>query len=524
MRWATRIAVLGFLVVPLYAQTPPPDEDAARLVDRALAAWRDYDYAAAEPLYRQALAKDPALGDARAGLVRTLLDEKKLNDAQKAADAAMEAAPQSAAVQAADGDLLFRLGRVEEAEKAYRRALATEEKLARGWFGLSRVAEANSNHRTARRAALKAHELDPADPDIYGAWASRLPRAELRKAIEHLVDHPGHMDPERLSILQSRLAWLIILGNNTAWKLVSTTETAKLKLDHVMTASHTNYGMDRIVAPSKVSAVVVRVQLNDKKTVSLLLDTGASGIVLHKNVAGKAGIKQVFEIATHGIGDEKAANGYLGWAKDVKIGPIEFQNVPVTVLEGNFAEGTDGLMGIDVFEHFLITLDIGKEELNLAPLPAVPAEQRDPDGLMDRTIAPEMKDYAPVLHMGPHILVSTSIDGQAPGLFFLDTRAFDSQVDSDYVPRSKLTAAPNLTVRGISGRVNQVYFANQVRIQFGQFRQDNFRMVAISMDKLSEGEGIGLTGILGFPLLSQFRLSIDYRDGLVGFDYKGGRH
>ena len=48
-------------------------------------------------------------------------------------------------------------------------------------------------------------------------------------------------------------------------------------------------------------------------------------------------------------------------------------------------------------------------------------------------------------------------------------------------------------------------------------------MVAISMDKVSENEGVGLTGILGFPLLSQFRISIDYRDGLVYFDYKGAK-
>ena len=43
--------------------------------------------------------------------------------------------------------------------------------------------------------------------------------------------------------------------------------------------------------------------------------------------------------------------------------------MPVTVLEGNFAEGTDGLIGIDVFEHFLITSDIEKRELDLGSTP-----------------------------------------------------------------------------------------------------------------------------------------------------------
>lgn len=524
VRLTAGILGIAFLTFRLLGQTSVPPSNLERTLESsALAAWQDYDYPTAERLYRQALTANSHSGDAHAGLIRTLLDEKRLDAAEQAAKEGQRAAPQSAAVQAADGDVLFREGKIETAEAAYRRSLELDPSLARGWFGLSRVAQLSSNYRSAKRAVFKAHDLDPADPDIYDAWASRLPRAERRRAVEHLVDHHGHLDPERLNGLQSRLAWLMVLGNNTAWKLVSTVDSAKLRLDRVMTHGGMADPIGRVAAPPSVAAVALKVQVNRKKTLSLLLDTGSTGIVLHRNVADKAQIKQVFDIATHGIGDEKASNGYLGWAQDVKIGPIEFQNVPVTVLEGNFAEGTDGLIGIDVFEHFLITLDIEKHELDLGPLPTIPADRRDEDGTSDRYVAPELKDYLPMLHNGPHVLVSTVVDQQSPGLFFLDTGAFESQVDSDDVPKSKLTPAPNLTVRGLSGHVTDVYYANQVRIQFGSFVQDNLRMIAISMGKLSEGEGIGLTGILGFPLLSQFRISIDYRDGLIHFEYKGGK-
>jgi tetratricopeptide (TPR) repeat protein len=522
MRRTAVILVIVFLVIRLSAQTET-SANARSLESSALAAWQEYDYATAERLYRQAIAIDPQAGNALAGLIRTLLDEKRLDDAEQSADGALRSAPQSAAVHAAHGDVLFRQGKIESAEAAYRRSLALDANLARGWFGLSRVARLSSNYRSAKHAILKAHDLDPADPDIYDAWASDLPRTERRRAIEHLVDHPGHLDPERLNSLQSRLAWLMVLGNNTAWRLVSSVDSAKLRLDSVTTQGHPRDGTGRVAAPPRVAAVALKVQFNSKKTLSLLLDTGSSGIVLHRNVADKAAIKKIYDIETHGIGDEKASNGYLGWAQAVKIGPIEFQNVPVTALEGNFAEGTDGLIGIDVFEHFLITLDIAKHELELARLPDVPADHRDEDGTSDRYIAAEMQDYLPMLHNGPHVFIPTAVDLQTPGLFFLDTGAFDSQVDSSYVAKNKLTPAPNLTVRGLSGRVTDVYYANQVRIQFGRFVQDNFRMIAISMAKLSEGEGIGLTGILGFPLLSQFRISIDYRDGLVNFEYKGGK-
>lgn len=510
--WRTALAAC-ILMVSLPVPGASRAQVAKSLEDGALAAWRDFDYATAETLYRKALSKDPSSPEANAGLVRTLLDEKKLSDAETADAAAMRAAPNSAPVQAADGDLLFREGLIEQAEAGYRNALKFDERYARGWYGLSQIAQANSYYRTAKNSILKAHDLDPADPEIYEAWASRLPRAERLRAIEHMVDHHGHLDAERLSILQSRLAWLMVLGNSTAWRMTSTVESAKIKLETVRAPDHSPLG-------TRTSAVAVKVQFNDRKTATLLLDTGAAGIVVHRGFAAKAGLKQVFDIATHGIGDQKAANGYLAWANSVKIGPITWENVPVHALEGNFAEGTDGLIGIDVFEHFLIALDIGNRELDLAPLPPVPDDHRDADGATDRYIAPEMKSFEPVLHMGAHILVPTSIEGRPDGLFFVDTGAFDTQVDPKYIPKNKLAIAPNLTVRGLSGDVKNVYLAKDVRIQFGRFVQDNFQLVAISMDKLSDGEGIALSGILGFPLLSQFRLVIDYRDGLVDFEYK----
>ena len=505
------------IALPLFAQAPSGSADPAKALNqKARDAWRTYDYPAAEKFYREALAQNPASGESHAGLIRSLLDEKKLFPAEQAVEQAMVAASSSADVHAAQGDVLFRQGKIAQAEVAYRASLDIDDKLARGWYGLSRVSLLNSYYRTARQQIMKAHELDPDDPDIYDSWAVRLPRPERKRAFEHLVDHPGRMDPDRLNVLQSRLAWMIVLGDRQAWKLVSHSDSAKLKLDHILNAHRTDPLFGRMPI---IGAVALKVQFNNKKTATLLVDTGASGVVLRKSLADRAGLKQVYDIAAHGYGDEKAATGYLGWAEDVKIGPLEFQNVPVTALDSRFAEETDGLIGLDVFDSFLVTLDIKASELTLAPLPAPPADLIDPDGVSDRYIAPAMKDYYPIQHMGAHILVPTSIDGQPTGLFSLDTGAFDTQVDPAFVAREKLTAAPDLVVRGMSGRVNNVFTASNVRIQFGRFAQDNFRLIAISMDKVSERETIGLAGILGFPLLSNFRLTIDYRDGLVNFDY-----
>ncbi len=518
---AARIPGVTLFAICLLGQTPPPRQATPDPPEKlALAALRDYDYPAAEEFYRRALTQNPSSPDTNAGLVRALLGEKKLPAARVALEAALRQAPDAPPVLVAEGDVRLREGRIQDSEAAYKRALSLDPRIARGWFGMARIAYLNSMHRTAERAVNKAHDLDPDDPEIYDWWAVRLPRAERRRALAYLIDHHGHMDAERLNNLQSRLAWLIVLGDKPAWKLVSPANSAKLKLNHIVAPPRPDgFGPPTL----RTTAVALHLQINGKKTVNLLVDTGASGVVLQRDTAAKAAVRPIYDIATKGIGDERAAMGYLGWVNSVSIGPLQFENVPMTVVDQRFPDGVDGLIGLDVFDRFLVTLDIQRGELDLAPLPELPDEYKDPDGSWDRYISPEMKDYLPVLHMSSHLLVPTSVDGRAPGLFFLDTGAFDSQVDSDYVSRDKLTRAPNLPVRGISGRVNDVFVANNVRLQFGHFVQENFSLVAISMDKMSENEGVGITGILGFPLLSQFRISIDYRDGLVYFDYKGAK-
>ncbi len=520
---AVRIfGILLFFSIPLRAQAPPSEKPTpASLNQSALVAWRDYDDASAERLYRQALGIDPASADANAGLVRCLLDEKKRAAARSALEAAMRAAPDSAPVLAAAGDFDFHEGDLDKAEASYKRALQIDPSQARGWFGLAKIAYLNSMHRTAEHELNRAHELDSADPEIYDWWAMRLPRKQRRQALEYMVDHHGHMDAERLNNLQSRLAWLMVLGDGVAWKLVTPVESAKLKLNHVVTSMRPDNALG--LAPLRSTATTLRVRINDKKTVNLLVDTGANGIMLQRGAASKAAVKQIYDIATKGIGDEQAAAGYLGWANSISIGPLQFQNVPMTVVDQQFPQDIDGLIGLNVFDRFLVSLDIQGGTIDLAPLPDLPDSYKDPDGSWDRYVAPEMKNYDPVLHLSAHLLVPTRVDGGSPGLFFLDTGAFDSQVDANDVARDKLTPAPNLAVRGISGRVNDVYVANNVRLEFGHFAQENTHIVAINMDKLSESEGIGLRGILGFPLLSQFRISIDYRDGLVYFDYKGSK-
>jgi hypothetical protein len=56
-------------------------------------------------------------------------------------------------------------------------------------------------------------------------------------------------------------------------------------------------------------------------------------------------------------------------------------------------------------------------------------------------------------------------------------------------------------------------------LEFGHFRQRNLGLAAFNINNGPNHQEVRLAGILGLPVLVMFRLTLDYRDGLVKFDY-----
>src|SRR5262249_34818400 len=116
------------------------------------------------------------------------------------------------------------------------------------------------------------------------------------------------------------------------------------------------------------------VQVNGQSS-KLLLDTGAGGLLINKKLAQKAGIEPVAASMIGGIGDKGDVNSFVGYAKSIKIGDLEFQNCLVEVSEKRAIVGEDGLIGTDVFSHYLVTLDFLWWKLKLEELPQLPGEK-----------------------------------------------------------------------------------------------------------------------------------------------------
>jgi predicted aspartyl protease len=286
-------------------------------------------------------------------------------------------------------------------------------------------------------------------------------------------------------------------------------------------------------SPKHIRGAGLIAKLNGTSAV-LMLDTGASGFVIDRKVAEKAGIKRIVQSDFRGIGDKGNAGGYVGFAGSLRIGDLEFQNCYVKVIDKNSVNGEDGLIGTDVFAQYLLDIDFPNGKFKLSELPPRPgdsATQPASDSgaaaapqFYDQYIAPEMKSYTPILHFGHDLLIPTRVNDSDPRLFLIDSGAFDDVISSTFASEvTKISDDSHTMVKGISGAVNKVYRADTVNLQFSHFLHERQQLVSFDISRMSNDAGTEIAGILGFAMLRLMEVKIDYRDGLVDFQFDPDR-
>jgi predicted aspartyl protease len=310
-----------------------------------------------------------------------------------------------------------------------------------------------------------------------------------------------------------------------------------------------------------IRAFGLDVKLNDRG-VRLQIDTGASGLLVSRSVADRAGLTAFSKTEVGGIGSQGGKQGYVAFADSIKIGTLEFHDCAVRVLDARNVVDSDGLIGMDVFSNFLVTLDYPVRKLALGPLPRRPediasvkpaletkegdgkdndpndkSEEQDelvsktepkpgalPGGPRDRYIAPEMKDWTPVYRQGHQLMIRAMLNRTSEKLFILDTGSFSTTISSEAARElGKLHVDDRMKIHGISGKVDKVYYAEDVTFYFANLSQKAPEAFAYDLSNLSKNTGLEISGFIGFTTLNQLTMRIDYRDGLVKFDYNPNR-
>ncbi len=252
------------------------------------------------------------------------------------------------------------------------------------------------------------------------------------------------------------------------------------------------------------------------KPARLVLDTGAAGIVLSHSGAERVGLVRVTDGTVRGIGDNaKQTGGYRAIAERFRIGDLEYHDAVISVADQSFVGIEDGLIGSNVLGDFLITLDFAGGKLRLEPLPGYhPGEE-----FADRTVILQMEGATRVFRFGHLLLVPARVGNASNRLFVLDTGAASTLISYELAASvSNLNRDDKTALRGLSGKVGDVYQTGNLVLEFAGFEQKNLGMTAFDTWELSHRLGTEISGFLGLPVLDLFTLTIDYRDGLVKFE------
>lgn len=475
--------------------------------DDGLKLYQDANYKAAIPLLKTAAAADPKNALLHAALLSSLSYEGMIDEASNEADADEAAFPQSPDVLTARGEFAYYMADLPKAKTLFASAAKLRENSPRALLGLARILRATSNYRTARLFILKAHEMDPADALITEAWLNYLP-ADKRGASssEFAASHPWlFRNRERDEDARTQLDKA--LDKRKGFEPDGARTEVNLKLINLRDS------------PIRYRGVGLEMTINGGHKLSLLLDTGASGILLTQKAIEKAGLDKLGTIEAYGIGDEGTKRGFLSVADSCEIGPLKFKACVFRALNGGRIgreADFDGLIGADLFGDYLLYFDFQRRLLNLKPFPDRPHNAQG----YDREIPDGEKNFTPVIRWGNHLFVTTKMNGQATGLFLLDSGAALSTVDSTFARLStKVYLDETMRVNGLSGKVNKVFEADKAELEFANFRQNNLGMTVIDLNSSAPDHvEFRMSGILGLPVLALFHLSIDYRNGLVHFE------
>ncbi len=429
--------------------------------------------------------------------------------AWKLAQKALSDAPESSAAHEFAGEVRFRRGEFAEADAEFKAAVEWDPRFALAWWGLGRVAECASMNKTAVEDFHRAYELNPNDPRILATWILRLrgqERIDAVKRYEAMLKAAGTNgtgEAQQLQELRQRAELAKALGGREVMVLASPYKTVEIPLQaFVNGATHVRtFGLEVLV---------------NGKPARLVLDTGAAGIVLSHPAAERVGLTRVTDATVRGIGDNaKLTGGYRAIAERFGIGVVEYRDAVISVADQSFVGIEDGLIGSNVLGEFLITLDFAGGKLRLDPLPGY----HPGDEFQDRTVSPQMESATRVFRFGHLLLVPARVGTASNRLFVLDTGAASTLISYELAAAvSNLNRDDKTALRGLNGRVGDVYQTGNLALEFAGFEQKNLGMTAFDTWELSHRLGTEISGFLGLPVLNLFTLTIDYRDGLVKFE------
>ncbi|MFC6644822.1 aspartyl protease family protein [Granulicella cerasi] len=484
-------------------------------------------YKDAELLYQAAIAKDASNIEDHLGLVRAYIGEDMVPEARAASDAMLKKFPDNSLSLVAQSEMYYRAGNADEAQRIANKAVMQNPCDARAHAALANVAELRAFYATAAHQLDLAARLSPHDELIHRDWMFYQPRKKRLEELEKYLTGPNSLaEDEKASF--NNIAEHLKARHVNECHITSTSETAKAAMAPMFGDSRhpIAYGLD--------------VSLNGKRR-RMQIDTGASGILLTKEAAHSLGLKPEIQRTVEGVGDEGSADSYLTHVKTIRIGDVQFEDCMVEVYDDKKSHmSIDGLIGMDVFQNWLVTLDYPNATLRLAPLPKRPNEANqdtkletaNPEASEDTyhpqdayVNAPELKGFIPVARIGHDILLpSTWVDkknklSDRDHYLIMDTGASATNISPAMAKEIGKLHGSDVEFTGLSGKVKKVWESDYSAMRVANLILPGAEYFVLDNKSLSHNIGFETDGLFGLPTLQRLTITIDYRDNMVKLNY-----
>ena len=475
-----------------------------------------YDEAAG--LYRKDAETPSPEGDrAHNGLIRSLLKDGKVSDANADATAWAVKSPQSSWAMASLSEVQFRQASMDKAVASMQAAGSLDHCNMQVHADFAAFSKLTGMKATAKLHLDLAHTYEPQNLAIREAWVELQPRSVRLAELTHTLDQDK-------SLTANQRKWMELD------KKILSEPDQLCRLGSAVTSTTIPFHGIKDGPTGKVEWGLI-VAFNGKER-RMEIDTGASGLTLSHAAATAMHLTPEIDSSSYGMGDEGSQKSFLAKVDSIKIGGLQFENCYVEVFKSDPAgfEEIDGLIGSDVFDDFLLTLDFPGQQVKLDPLPPIPGApssagmalttQSSDMPVQDAYIDPSMKTWSAIERIGHELILPVRLNGKSTKLFILDTGA-DATFISTTAARevTKIGRSPDLGIYGISGQLKDTYLTGDIKLDFAGLRYPAHDLVAFDTAKLFGRDEIEISGLLGAGILRQLTMRIDYRDDLVNFTY-----
>ena len=481
------VAAVVLCSLAIGADGPDASDDAELQYQLASLLYEETRYVEALQAYEQAArTSDSALGiRALKGSVRSALKVAEFGLARQAAQKLVGQAQADAEAQTLLADTLWSAGLFDEADRAYKAALAIAPDNPRARFGIARSLATQSKLSSALDEALAASALSPRDGDIHAAIGDIYER--LNRFDEAANSYSNYINLLPNKDRSEKAAWaraqVQFLESFEGLKPLDVDEE-DLRMLHTIPF--------RLVKDK----IIVQARVNGSRAQDFTLDTGSEETVISRETAQRERIRAVAYTLSAGVGEVGLRGLQLAQIKSLDFGTLQVRNLPVLIknpaLRGipkregeSFSPLSLGMSMVIDYQRRLLT--IGRDLPTTAPSTTLP------------------------MRVHRLAMVRGVVNSNYPTYFVVDTGGEVISISADTANALAASTYRKIPLRvwGTSGWDREAFLLPGNDLDFDRIEYRNFPLVVLNLRAPSVLLGFQVGGIVGHKFLSNYRVTMD---------------